>query len=152
MLARVLLPSHDCATCTDALKKQRGCDAPPPMPVSLDGEELDRCPVRPYKDDPGSFDDVLQAYSWFKAGMLPDPGTVLDQAEPFLAAVSVLDKAVRGAQEARAKKSRAAAERDRDLRSKVPQKRSAQPAKSGRRPARRYRPGPKPGPKGKRGR
>jgi hypothetical protein len=101
VLARELLPAYDCGTCTERLKKSRGCDGPPEQPVTLAGQPLDRCPMRPYLDAPVEVNELVTLYRWYKQGMLPDPGTVLDQPSTFVDAMLVIDGALAEAEASR---------------------------------------------------
>jgi hypothetical protein len=78
-LALYLLSERDCATCTDANKTHWGCNTNATIPLVLDGENLWRCPRRPYLDRPDWYNSIWQSVSYEEKGMLTEPGTWLDQ-------------------------------------------------------------------------
>lgn len=106
MLAQALLPKYKCQTCGPELKRERGCDSKPRYPISLDGEDLQRCPLRPYLDDPGAHNELMALYGWYRRGLLPDPGTMLDQSASLVEAFLVVDAAVRDAERERAERDK----------------------------------------------
>ena len=103
VLASELLPKRRCHRCTAAQKKSWGCekDVHPAQAVKLDGEVMLRCPVRPFLDDPEGFNAVMERYRWYRAGLLPEPGTWMDQPNKLLELFSVIDQAL---EDARAEK------------------------------------------------
>lgn len=71
------------------------------MPVKLDGEKVDRCPMRPYLDDPGGFNELMERHRWAKAGNFLDPGGLLDQATQFVECSGVIEAAMDEAERVR---------------------------------------------------
>lgn len=106
MLALHLLPERDCSTCTDAKKREWGCDARfeedeygvPHLvdgavaPVKILGREHHRCPRRPVKDDPRFFYWVSRAYRDYQAGVLPHAGGLYDQPNLLVECLEVVDR------------------------------------------------------------
>ena len=83
---------RDCKTCDARLREIRGCVLPAKVAqfVHADGEEIRRCPLRVV--DRAAMAAVA-AHGYLQAGLLPEPGGVLDQPAAFLRAmeqVSVL--------------------------------------------------------------
>lgn len=112
-----MMPQLDCSSCTDQQKKTRGCEAPPPLPMMFDGQPIDRCPMRPYFEEPYWYNTLMERYRWVKDGFLPDPGLLPDQATAFLTYKLVIDLATNEAdhqeQEKREKEQRMAEHRSR---------------------------------------
>ena len=98
------MPHRDCSTCTDLNKERWGCTSPPHIPDILDNEVLDRCALRPYKEQPREFSDLFRIYRYFKDGHYPDPGTWLDQSARLLTLVDIMDKAYSDASETQKRK------------------------------------------------
>jgi hypothetical protein len=81
------------------------------------GMQLDRCPMRPFYEDRGSFNTILERWRWMRDGYLPDPGTIVDQSAKLLLFFRVVDRAVadieRDNQQKRERESNAAARKAR---------------------------------------
>ena len=88
------LLKFDCSKCSLQQKEVRGCVKKPPLPIRLDGVDLDRCPMRPFYEDPGTFNMIFQQYRWLKDGLLMDPGLILDQAHRFVVYSMVITQAL----------------------------------------------------------
>jgi hypothetical protein len=91
----MLLPERDCATCTEANKKEWGCHArlvsdengerwenAATLPVKIDGKDQWRCPVRPMLDDPREYGYIMNTLGHYRQGFLPYAGGIQDQ--PYL--------------------------------------------------------------------
>lgn len=133
MLAGQLLPQFRCHSCTAQQKKQRGCTSKPQLPMVLDGEELERCPMRGFLEDPDGYNELFLRYRWMKEGYLADPGLLPDQAAPFVALSLVITQAVDDANAEQRKKR----ERDAALQKAAATKKQAPRAKP--RPKRPWR-------------
>jgi hypothetical protein len=57
--------------------------------------------MRPFRDEPEAYNAAFQLYRWYRQGYLPDPGTILDQAESFVSAVSIIDAALQDGERAK---------------------------------------------------
>ncbi len=94
MVLATQLLKFDCSKCGTQQKESRGCVKKPPMPIRLDGVDLDRCPMRPFFEDPQGYNLIFQQYRWMKDGLLTDPGLILDQAHRFVAYSMVITAAI----------------------------------------------------------
>lgn len=99
-LASVVLPDRSCATCTSEKKQQWGCEKPTPIPMLFDGQSFDRCPVRPFLEDPAWFNEIWEAYLWAEKGYLPDGGTWQDQPLKLISLMNLVRQYMQEAQEA----------------------------------------------------
>ena len=70
----------------------------------MDGEQLWRCPRRPYFEDPRWFNEVFQAYRWREKGYLSQGGGYDDEVCTFPDLMDVIDTALSDAAEAKQKK------------------------------------------------
>ena len=93
VIAGVLRPDLDCTNCNAGQKIERGCDAPSPVPMVMDGKTMTRCVMRPYFEDPQGFNDLFSIYQWHLKGFLPEPGGYLDQAARLVPLIECVDKA-----------------------------------------------------------
>ena len=93
-------------------KQLWGCEDKAQLPLKLNGEELWRCPRRPVLEDPDGFRFWLRQYRNFQNGVLPDPGSWLEQASMTVEVFGVLDYAYSRVEEHRA------SERERKAKSK----------------------------------
>lgn len=76
-----------------------GCDTDAVIPLHWEGENLLRCPRRPYKDDPDWYNAIFLAYKYAQKGYLQEPGTWLDQPAILQQAFEVVEGAVNEAKE-----------------------------------------------------
>ncbi len=105
MLATQLLPQYKCHTCNKQAKEQRGCTAKPKLPMMLDGEELERCPLRGFYEDPVGYNELFHRYRLaHQQGYLSDPGLWPDQAACFVAYANIITTATDEAQDSLRKK------------------------------------------------
>lgn len=90
-----LMPERECNGCPETDRVRWGCvaDAIPAMPIQFDGEHTLRCPRKPYLDNPGWYNNILEFYGWREKGFLPNPGTWRDQDQRFVTICAVIDKA-----------------------------------------------------------
>ncbi len=96
------MPERACQGCTR--QAEWGCHSKPPIPIIFDDVELDRCPRRPFLDDPVWFDSIYTAHGYLQKGMLPIAGTYLDLPNKLNTAFKVIDSAVHFAEEEDKKK------------------------------------------------
>lgn len=141
MLATHLLPQFKCHTCNKQAKEQRGCTAKPKLPLTMDDEELDRCPLRAFLEDPHGYNDLFHRHRMAKEGYLSDPGLWPDQSAAFVELSTVIMQATDEANESnRRKKEREANEARRAAAAKgskkVPHVPKVPRARKGRRPRR----------------
>lgn len=76
----------NCLSCTEGLKKARGCYSE--VNCSLAGIETNRCP-RKFVTMKEIF--RIQAYSQYKRGFLPNPGTWQDQPQKFFDFCTIIE-------------------------------------------------------------
>lgn len=76
------------------MKLQWNCETDAPKPFDFFGEQLSRCPRRPFLDEPELLSEVFEAYHWYKQGLLPSPGTWYDQTDAFVTMMGAVDAAV----------------------------------------------------------
>lgn len=93
-------------------KKLWGCEDNAQLPLKLNGEEVWRCPRRPVLEEPDGFRFWLGLYRNYQLGVLPDPGSWLEQASMTVEVFKVLDYAYSRVEEHRA------SERERKSKSK----------------------------------
>jgi hypothetical protein len=82
-------------------RKERGCDArqladgtwesPAVMPLRIDEIEDYACPRRPIKDDPDGFGRLMRLHRYYRQGMLPDPGSITQQASRGLELLELVE-------------------------------------------------------------
>lgn len=60
----------------------------------MDGERLERCPLRPYKDNPFLFSELFKLYNFREKGILPDDGAYYDQANAYVELMLEMDSAI----------------------------------------------------------
>ncbi len=123
MLSRELIPSLMCTSCGEQQKRVRGCEAPPQQPVMFDGAPMERCPMRPWLDDPASLNDVFKFFRWYRQGLLPDEGGIIDQSNTYVSAMLTVDRGLDDAMSEKQKK----AERERNAKNR--KGRTKQPAR-----------------------
>ncbi len=92
-MATQLLPQFKCQTCNKQAKEQRGCTSKPKLPLEMDGEILERCPMRGFYEDPVGYNDLFHRYRMAKDGFLSDPGLWPDQAAAFVTLSTVIMQA-----------------------------------------------------------
>ncbi len=140
MLATQLLPQYKCQTCNAQAKEQRGCTAKPKLPMVLDGEELECCPLRGFYEDPQGYNDLFRRHRLAREGFLSDPGLWPDQAAAFVELSTVIMQATDEAQDTiRKKREREANEQRRAAAAKAPKASAVRKPKiprGGRRPRR----------------
>lgn len=94
VFAQELLPERRCHTCKAQQKLRWGCESPSTEPpIVIDDVELDRCPNRPLLDFPVFFNEVYRLYGWYGKNYFPDNGTWLDQANAFIEAIDIIERA-----------------------------------------------------------
>jgi hypothetical protein len=103
------MPERNCKTC----KRQAewGCYAvetdeidpftgekvwrnPALLPLTLDDENVWRCPRRPIKDDPLYWQKLLFHYGLYKSGFLQDEGGVTSQSFKAMVMFGIIDDAM----------------------------------------------------------
>lgn len=105
-LAGKLLPERQCHRCTRQV--EWGCERDAVIPLIFDGEEIKRCPKRPFLENPVYFNDLYMIHHWVGKGYLPDPGTYEDQGAKLPVLLYIIDAALSEADETIAAKHRAA--------------------------------------------
>lgn len=120
------------------MKEQRGCTQKPRLPLTMDDEELERCPLRGFYEDPVGYNDLFHRYRMAKDGFLSDPGLWPDQSAAFVELAKVIMQGTDEAQETvRKKKEREANEQRRAAAAQVPKAPpTRKPPKRGRGPRR----------------
>lgn len=84
---------------------------PAALPLTIDGEEVWRCPRRPLKDAPAYWAELMDAYDLFKRGHLPDPGHVSEQSARGLTLLRLTDQMVESCRQERIERERTRAAR-----------------------------------------
>lgn len=72
-------------------------------PYDFYGEQLTRCARRPHLDMYPLISEAIQHYNWMDRGMLPAPGTWLDQTPAFIDIMDAIGRASSKVQQERAK-------------------------------------------------
>ena len=85
-----MLNGLDCQKCNKQLRKVRGCEELD-EPIEIEGIEVDRCPKKLITMQSSM---MLEAYSQFKAGFLPNNGGSLNQPIKFSEAMRVIEAAI----------------------------------------------------------
>jgi hypothetical protein len=70
-----------------------GCDNDI-TPYYFDKETITRCPIRPFKDNPGFYSDIFKLYSSREKGILAESGAYYDQANFYIEIMTEMDSAV----------------------------------------------------------
>lgn len=78
-----------------------GCERDAALPLTVDGEDIFRCPRRPILEEPVYFSAVFRAYGDYQRGILPENGGVLDQPARLLQSFRVIDEAAADCRRAR---------------------------------------------------
>ena len=97
-----MLPERDCSKCDADRKRVWGCSAKAEVPVRIGDEEFWRCPRRPVLDSPHEFAYWLRLYRYKRQGLLPEPGSVLEQCATTLQVFDILDRTYGEVEEYRA--------------------------------------------------
>ena len=94
LIMAVWLPRYrlNCQSCTEELKRYRGCNAPALQPfiLEIDGkkEKLERCPLRLLKI---WVMKAMEYYRFYKQGLLPSSGGIAQQSGVMLEAFDIID-------------------------------------------------------------
>lgn len=72
-------------------KQERGCTTDTYLGVKILGQEYKRCPRRPVLDHPDRFAYWLQLYRNYKRGVMPEPGSYMEQSYVVLRVFNILD-------------------------------------------------------------
>lgn len=108
-----MLPERDCDTCNDVQARLWGCEDEPEQPLSLNGEWVKRCPRRLALDQPDELRQLLFLYRNYTRGLLPNPGSVLDQSAYLMTLFEVLDGAIAQVEQERVKEAERKAQKGR---------------------------------------
>ena len=75
------------------MKAERGCEEDSPIPDAwdFDGYKVQRCPLKVL--DPDIY-KVIQAYNYFKRGMLPNVGGWRDQSSKFVEFMEIMEREI----------------------------------------------------------
>ncbi len=65
-------------------------------------EVWDRCPRRPYLEEPGWFNAIFEAYRWYQRDHFPDEGQWLDQSAKLVRYIEVIEAALAEGEAAKA--------------------------------------------------
>lgn len=95
----VLLPGWDCSTCTQAMKRLRGCGVQGMTATLLGKERVTTCPLFFSKQHPTTFRRVSHLYAMLERGFLPDDGGVQDQSALTMSAITIYSNALARARE-----------------------------------------------------
>lgn len=68
-------------------------DSPAYLPVTLDGEEVYHCPRQYIRENMEEWAKLLMYYAYYKAGFLPQSGSVIDQSNKLMEIFRIIDKA-----------------------------------------------------------
>jgi hypothetical protein len=60
----------------------------------FDGEKITRCPLRPFKEDPGTYSEYFQLYSFREKNVMAEPGGFYDQPAAYIEIMSEMDSAM----------------------------------------------------------
>lgn len=63
------------------------------LPITIDGENDFSCPLRPIKDDPVGWNEMLLLYGYYQKGFLPEDGGVVDQSAYAMSLFQIVDAA-----------------------------------------------------------
>ena len=77
-----------CRDCDDILKKERGCIKQGSVPFILETGIIYHCPI---KDITIASWEYLQAYPFYKNGMLPNGGGFNNESQKYIEAMLFLD-------------------------------------------------------------
>lgn len=94
MLAVHLLPERDCATCTVHQMRNWGCEEDAESLIELDGEELNRCPRREFKEFPAYYGHLMWLYTQWQKGFLPEEGGLNSQPFRLVESIRIIDTAI----------------------------------------------------------
>ena len=88
MALQVLDMGLHCRDCDDVLKKERGCIGQGIVPFIFDSGIIYHCPI---KDITTASWEYLQAYPFYKNGILPNGGGFNDESQKYIEAMLFLD-------------------------------------------------------------
>lgn len=77
----------DCRTCFSGMQKQRGCNEPTKDAIKIGRFTTHKCP-RSYAK--GVVLNYIDAYQYYKNGLLPNEGTYLKQPAKYLQAMNII--------------------------------------------------------------
>jgi len=97
--------SLDCRNCSEDEKVERGCEKDSPIPDKwqIDEDVFQRCPLRLITRESLEW---KEAFNFFKANFLPNPGTWQEQPVKFLEAMKFIDYEVQKVNEYLLKKNK----------------------------------------------
>lgn len=86
------LKGHDCETAPPAMQKQEGCHEPKPEHECwyFEGLKFERCPAYYVNRAAAWIRDAFQIYAWADKGLLPFPGTWLDQPSKIIDVLEII--------------------------------------------------------------
>lgn len=82
-----------CSSCTVKDQDKYGCEKDI-RPFNFDGEKITRCPLRPFKEDPGTYSEYFQLYSFREKNVMAEPGGFYDQPAVYIEIMSEMDSAM----------------------------------------------------------
>lgn len=82
-----------CSTCTQKDQDKYGCETDI-RPFNFDGEQITRCPLRPFKEDPSTYSEYFQLYSFREKNVMAEPGAFYDQPAVYIEIMSEMDSAM----------------------------------------------------------
>jgi len=60
----------------------------------FDGEKITRCPLRPFKEDPSTYSEYFQLYSFKEKNIMAEPGAFYDQPVVYIDVMTEMDTAM----------------------------------------------------------
>lgn len=93
MLSLEVYKDRRCATCTEKDQEKFGCEKDI-QPFSFDGEKITRCPLRPFREDPRSFSEYFQLYSFREKNIPAEVGAFYDQPAVYIEIMQEIDSAM----------------------------------------------------------
>lgn len=75
-------------------KREFGCETDSPRPLFIDGQELWRCPRRPFLEETGLYSQLFWFYKQFLNGFLPEDGGLNSQPNKLMEAFHIIANAV----------------------------------------------------------
>jgi hypothetical protein len=90
MAVYALQSGLDCKDCRKDQRAERGCefDSATPDRWTIEGEAYQRCPLKLISSVSA---ELIQAYSFFKSGFLPNGGGWLNESAKFIQAMQAIE-------------------------------------------------------------
>jgi hypothetical protein len=93
VLALEVFKGRRCSTCTAKNKEDYGCETDT-KPMIFDNEEIRRCPLRPFLENPREYSEWFSLYSFREKNVMAEAGGYFDQPNVYIEIMSEMASAL----------------------------------------------------------